>query len=347
MPSDNFRFRNHYIPAHYLKRWAAGTQKIWTYRLLVPHDNVHLWKQHSLETIGRREHLYTRIRDGNYSDELERWFSADFECLADPVIEKVTTAKSLTPEDWRVLARFVALQDVRTPARMTEIINHASEYLPAVLKDVLESAVEKFTTEKEKNISVEDRGEKPSIPIPISVRTEIKPDSETGTLRLETVAGRGYWLYAVEVLLTKTIKHLEGHRWTAIRPPIGMKWLTSDNPVVKLNYYSNGTFDLGGGWGNTGSEIFLPLSPEWLLYTHVGRKPRFSRGSRLSEQIAFQIQSFIIRNAHRYIFSEQIDPRVSQARPRTVSQEMIRAENEGWEKFHDAQTEAEQALRSK
>lgn len=347
MPSDNFRHRNHYIPEHYLKRWSSGTSKVWTYRLLVPHENVQLWKLHSLETIGRRDHLYTRIREGKDSDELERWFSVDFESQANPVIEKVIAGKAISPADWRILARFLALQDVRTPARMTEIVNRASEYLPEMLEEVLTNAVQelKSTRNRDKPVPIEHK--KSSIPLPIAVSTEFEPGAETGKLRVETLAGRAYWLFALEGLLTNTAKHLENHRWTIVRPALGIKWLTSDNPVVKLNYYSNGTFDLGGGWGNPGSEIFLPLSPEHMLYTQVGTKPRFSRGERLPEVISLQIQRFIIKNAHRYIFSEQIDASVFQTRPRTVNQEMVRMENRGWAEFHAAQSKAEHALHAK
>jgi hypothetical protein len=344
MSSNEFRFRNHYIPEHYLKRWAADKKKVWTYRLLVPHENIAFWKAYSLETIGRREHLYTRLHRGVESDELERWFNTDFESPANPVIEKVITGKSLTANDWRTLARFVALQDVRTPARMTEIVNRASENLPAMLNEVLERAVENIKIAKEKNIPLPVRDQKYPIPLPIAVRTAIEPDAETGVLSLETVAGRAYWLYAVEVLLTQTVKHLESHRWSVVRPPVGMKWLTSDNPVVKLNYYRNGTFDLHGGWGNSGSEIFIPLSPDYLLYTHVGNRRNFFRGERLPETMALPIQGFIIKNAHRYIFSEEIDPSVTNIRPRTVSQEMVRTEDHAWATFHATQTEAEQSL---
>jgi hypothetical protein len=126
-----------------------------------------------------------------------------------------------------------------------------------------------------------------------------------------------------------------------------MKWFTSDNPVVKLNYYSNGTFDLGGGWGNPGSEIFLPLSPEYLLYTQVGKRPKYARGERLPKHLASQIQGFIIKNAHRYIFSDRIDSAVSNVRSRIVSKEMVLKENQGWADFHTTQTKAELALHDK
>jgi len=231
---------------------------------------------------------------------------------------------------------------------MTEIIESARDYLPSLLKEVLEGGVEDMRVAKEKNLPLPVLQDKArSIPIPMAIRTEIEPGAETGTLRIETVAGRGYWLYAVEVLLTQTVKHLENHRWTIVRPPVGMKWFTSDNPVVKLNCYSNGTFDLSGGWGNPGSEIFLPLSPEHLLYTQVGERPRFARGERLSETLASQIQSLIIKNAHRYIFSDRIDPAISNMRPRIVSKGMVRTEDQGWAEFHGSQTGAEQELYDK
>jgi hypothetical protein len=331
MNTSKLRYRNHYVPELYLKRWADGTPRIWTYRLLVPHDNVPLWKQHSLETIGRRNHLYTRLRDGIESDELERWFDTTFECPANSVIEKVVAGKPLVSDDWRTLARFVALQDVRTPARMVEIVRRAQENLPALLDEVLKGAVEDMRVAKEEGRPLPViRDPALSIPLPIAVRTEFEPGADTGKLHLETLAGRGYWLYAVEILLTQTAKHLESHRWTIVRAPKGMTWLTSDNPVVKLNFYSNGSFDLGGGWGNPGSEIFLPLSPEYLLYTQVGSRPNFVRGQRVPEQMASQIQGFIVKNAHRYVFSEHMSPLVPDARPRIVSKEMIVAEDREW-----------------
>lgn len=345
MPADNLRYRNHYVPVSYLKRWSGGLPKVWTYRLLVPDERVHLWKLHSLESIGPRNHLYTRMWEGRESDELELWFDTNFECPAKLIIDKVVNGARLAPDDWKTLARFVALLDVRTPSRMTEINKHAEEYLPALLKEVLDRAVEDMTVAHDKNFPLPDIQNEPHhFHIPMALRTEIEPGAETGTLGIKVVNGRGFYLYAVEVLLTQTVKHLENHRWTVVRPPINMKWVTSDNPVVKLNFYNNGNFDFGGGWGNPGSEFFLPLSPDYLLYAQVGRKPRFARGERLPESLALQVQGLIIKNAHRYIFSERVDSSIPLMRPRTVSNELVLSEEKGWTEFHGVQTEAEQEL---
>ncbi len=347
MSPVDFRSGNHYVPEHYLKRWAVGSPKVWMYRLLVPHNNVRTWKLQSIETIAKREHLYTRLKNGRDSDEMERWFSTDFESPANAVIDKILVGRSVSQAEWRRLARFVALQDVRTPMRMTEMVNRAAEYLPSMLEEVLEGAVKDLAMMRENRLVLPAREDSESVHLPISIRTEFRSDADAGRLVLETVAGRAYWLYAIEVLLNKAANCLEEHRWTVVRPPDGMKWLTSDNPVVKLNWYGNGSFDLGGGWGREGSEIFLPLSPKYLLYTQVGRKPAFRRGEQLPNDLAVKIQCLIIKNAHRYVFSEEIDPDVCILRPRVVDCEMIRSEERGWADFHLSQTEAELALYAK
>ena len=103
--------------------------------------------------------------------------------------------------------------------------------------------------------------------LPIKIITELPPEEDFGKLRVESIVGRGYWLFAIKQLLTKTINVLLQHKWTILQSPTELKWLTSDDPVIKLNYYNPQKYDFGGGWGSLGTEIFLPLSPKYLLYT--------------------------------------------------------------------------------
>lgn len=82
-----------------------------------------------------------------------------------------------------------------------------------------------------------------------------------GQLKAEMIVGRGLWFSGMRHLLTHTVKHLERHKWTILRPPEDLSWFTSDDPVIRLNYYDAGRYDFNGGWGNKGTEIILPLAP--------------------------------------------------------------------------------------
>ncbi|WP_123717011.1 DUF4238 domain-containing protein, partial [Pseudomonas poae] len=69
---QQLRKDNHYVPKLYLKQWADKDQ-ILTYRLLVPSDNVPLWKKQSLKGIAFHQHLYTYLAGQEETDEFERW----------------------------------------------------------------------------------------------------------------------------------------------------------------------------------------------------------------------------------------------------------------------------------
>ena len=126
-------------------------------------------------------------------------------------------------------------------------------------------------------------------------------------------------------------------------PPDDLSWFTSDDPVVRLNYYGNGTYDFKGGWGNPGTEIFLPLSPRHLLYTKVGAYPP-RRGSIVPCAKADMIRRFIAEHAHRFIFAASADIEVPGLRPRIVDAALLRDEREQWSRWNEDQTSAERSL---
>lgn len=43
--ADPFHRDNHFIPRMYLKPWETPDGKIWTYRILVQHENVPIWQE--------------------------------------------------------------------------------------------------------------------------------------------------------------------------------------------------------------------------------------------------------------------------------------------------------------
>ncbi len=178
---------------------------------------------------------------------------------------------------------------------------------------------------------------------PSRVRRVPNSIAEMVTIKTDMVVGRAFWIFAIRHMLTSTLKRLQDHRWTVLEAHPELPWFTSDDPVVQLNYQDSSHYDFGGGWGSTGTEIMLPISPRHLLYTQVGKKPP-SRGTFVSEDQARCLRRIIAEHAHRMIYSKAPDLSVEQIRPRHVSEEAVTHENQEWRKWHAEQSEAEREL---
>jgi hypothetical protein len=338
-----FHRHNHYVPCLYLKRFAASPERVFTYRILVSHSHIPEWKLSSIRGVAYRAHLYTRIASGVETDEIETWLEREFETPAEEALMKATTEGQLTPTDWHNLVRFLAAQDVRTPARLAENLQRWHETLPRVLDDTLQESVRKLELAKRSGEPITAAQVDNSEYIPLRVTTEIEPGEEFGKVKAEVIAGRGLWLYTIRHSLTHTANVLHNHRWTILKPPCDLSWFTSDDPVVRLNYYGNGRYDFKGGWGNPGTEIFLPLDPRHLLFTKVGHRPP-PRGYVPPSADVEMIRRSIAEHAHRLIFAASADAEVPKLRPRTVDAALLRNEDEQWRRWHENQTIAEREL---
>lgn len=340
---SEFRANNHYVPGFYLKRWAGGDGRLWTYRLLVPHENVPIWKARTTKGLAYHKHLYTRVIAAGETDEIEKWFDKEFEGPAETAIHKAVTDARMYPEDWNRLARFVAAQDARTPARLMEMLRRWDGNLPTLIQSTLEKSIQKIADAKRNGTVLVSENNVEAEYFPVRVTTEMQPNAETGLVKVETVAGRGLYIFALRRLLTVTLQALEQHRWTILRPPVGMAWATSDDPVIKLNNYDGKNYDFKGGWGSIGTQILLPLGPDHLLYTKIGEKPP-KRGSRVSATVGNQMRRMIVEHAHRFVFATDQDPNLPIVRPRIVNADLFKSDVDQWARWHDEQVTAERAL---
>jgi hypothetical protein len=334
---------NHYVPRSYLKRWAGQDGKLSSYRVLVSHANVPLWKRVSPGSIAYHEHLYTRIAAAGESDDLERWLDAEFEAPAEEAIEKVVTQRALTRSDWRRLARFFAAQDVRTPARLAENLARWSASLPQVIRDSLSESIANLEGAHERQRYAPHHLPVLPGPVPFRVTIEKNENSAGGRLTAETVVGRALWVWSIRYLLTYSIRVLYNHRWTILSPPRGSQWLTSDDPVLKLNFNTLNDYSFGGGWANSGTDLLLPLGPKHLLFTQVGR-PVPPRGTVMDSAKADLVRRFTVEHAHRHIFAAEADPSVPLVRPRHINAAVLKDEADQWRRWHDDQSAAERGL---
>lgn len=284
---------------------------------------------------------------GGETDEIENWFETEFETPASSAFRRVAANEPLSAEDCRLLVQFLAAQDVRTPARLIERLRQWEKILPQLINESLAGSVQKLKNAKRmgKRISVTNPPEGMNL---FPARTFIRPsenDKEV-LLHLELTAGRSLWLWSIKHALTSTLNALHKHRWSILQSPPGIEWLTSDNPVVRLNFRASEDFDFQGGWNSPGTFIFMPLGPKHLLYTIVGGEPL--PDSTASLFFAAQIQRYTIEHAHRYVFGRLADRQVALWRPRAVNSQAFHAEAEQWRKWHDEQSEAElEILRSR
>ena len=114
---QQLRKDNHYVPKLYLKQWAHEGQ-ISTYRLLVPSENVPLWKKQSLKGIAYHQHLYTYLAGQEETDEFERWLDSEFESPAEEAIRRVVREDRMSPELSRPgFSRHLASSTVRHYSR--------------------------------------------------------------------------------------------------------------------------------------------------------------------------------------------------------------------------------------
>ena len=345
MNRKQFKRDNHYVPRSYLKRWESYDKRVWTYRILVSNSNVPKWKAYSTKGIAYHSYLYTRIVGGEETDEIERWLDSEYENPAEPIIEKVLTQRKMGPKDWSTLIKYMASQDVRTPARLLESLKMQENTMPEIMQSTLERAVSELETAKEECRAIEPKKIPNSECIPMRVSIQDDSKTEKATIKVQTVTGRAAWLFGIKHLLgnNRSMNALLGHKWTILRSPVGIKWCTSDNPVIKLNYYSPNKYDFKGGWGSKGTELLFPLSPKYLLYTKIGERPP-KRGTVLSVEMANIFQKIILEHAHRFIYSAEKIMIVESIRPRTESKSIFDDEKHQWQRWHSKNVQIEKEL---
>lgn len=257
---DPFHRDNHYVPRMYLKPWENSDGQVWTYRILVAHQNAPLWKPNSRKAVAWHSHLYTQVVAGQETDEIERWFDHEFESPADEPLRKATSDQRLTSEDWKRIVSFLAAQDVRTPAWLHQQFKRLDKTLPQLMKETMENSIQRL----EEAAKTGEMIQAPQLPaeeregLPLRVTVGRSP-SGGGEVKAEILIGRQYWLWSIKRALSKSGQFLHEHHWTILKPPKGMTWFTSDNPVIRLNLSSATKYNFDGGWGSKGTYIFMPL----------------------------------------------------------------------------------------
>lgn len=334
---------SHFVPKLYQKNFAVDGY-IHAYRTLVSHERVPSWKRIHISAIGYREHLYTRLLGGQESDEIERWLNVEFESPAEEPLRKAVAGAKLRPDDWERLVRFALSLDVRNPVWFQGLVKRLGGEMPELFRGAVDFVAKHGRSEHAPSKSDQ------YFPRQIEMKRVPGGDNNSDQVEVEFKLsysiGRGLWLGQMKHALEEVArKHgLYRKKWTILRFPEDVPIVTSDNPVVKLNRYENGRFDFKGGWANPGTEIFLPLSPQYLLFTSVGASSQMTRGQLVPKDKALVLRALIARHASRLILAPSAVSEVKYLRPRIVDERRYLEEKAYWESWHKGNTAAERQL---
>lgn len=327
---SEFSSWNHFLPRSYLKRWSSDGIRVAAYSLLVPDKRVPPWPPTPVKALAAKTHLYTSVSARGESDAIERWLNRDFENPAQAPLRRAEASEVLSGDDRRLISRYAMALDVRTPLDYIESRMRWLEQIPRLTESLLGNLPDRIASGRDY------RSPRPPMEgLPLKVRLT-PSEEESVQVEVEWMIGRELWLARMRHVLTQTVSIVPEHNWVTFEPASGCEWFTSDVPVLKLNYYKDGTYDFRGGWGNPGTEILLPLSPRCLLYCQIGRTDLRSR--RLDRSSTFTLQRLLAERAFREIYSRSRQRRVEWWRPRVVDLEASRAEAAVWEAWHASQT---------
>jgi hypothetical protein len=166
------------------------------------------------------------------SDEIERWLDAEFEAPAEEAIDKVVTERRLKPSDWRLLARFFAAQDVRTPARLVENMTRWRAVLPGLLQSTLVESVAQFEAMTPAELAELPKRGAGREELPFRVSIERREGELGGWLKGETVSGRALWTWSMRELLMatshamQTLQSTDGRFWRLPLVKRGLRVMT-------------------------------------------------------------------------------------------------------------------------
>ncbi|MEX2226837.1 MAG: DUF4238 domain-containing protein [Dehalococcoidia bacterium] len=318
---------NHFVPQGYLRRWTNDGNHLFSYRTLVSHSSVPLWKLSSTRGVAFQRDLYSTFSGSKEADGLERWLAKEFEAPGMDAVQKVVDGARLKRQDWHNLIRLLAAQDVRTPRQFLESMQRWQSEMPELLERTARESLAEFTAAKRDGRQLPISTE----PNAFSDVLRVTVDRNQSVVKSEVTLGRGLFAAQIRHALTTTVQALKEHDWQILEPANGHDWITSDHPVLKLNYYGASGYDFGGGWGRRNTNLIMPLTPEHLLHTQVGTRGR--RREQLSVEGTTLFQRFLAERAHRAIFANKPMDWVGEVRTRIVDAAQYEGEQRAWQRW--------------
>lgn len=207
---------------------------------------------------------------GQITDDFEQWIKEEYEDPALSSICKLEAGKKLSKENIHNLVKFLALQDIRTPQNYSGTLGRWKENFPKIADQVLKEFIKKSVKDDISNLDSHKKTDTPFAKA-ISVNTFPVDTEEMRKIYIKISAtfDRDTWIDEQKHLLKNVANRLLSHSWKILEATPPLFWYASDHPVVRLNYYGPYHFDLQGGWDRDKGNVFMPLTPKYLLFTQI------------------------------------------------------------------------------
>lgn len=321
---------NHHISQMVLDGWATN-KEVYVYDLLVPNEKVPLWKKSNIKSVASYDSMYVRLQEGKETDDLEKWFSKEYETPAKEALVRARNGEELSKDDWKCLIDLIACHIVRSPSFIMKTLEVGRNTSTEVLQEIKEEI---------ESSSKEDMKKKPVN----SSNTELFPlhiekKENDNEIEVETIIGKQFYLWYMKHCLENYSKRLQNHKWGILTSHKKISFPTTDNPVVLLNYYGKGEYDLNGKWDSINTNILFPISPNKIIYCQVGNQ--YAPNMNITKGLSHFLKKVITENAYRIIISQEKDSSIPLLAPREANLETFQEEKRKWSTFQKDYLEKE------
>ena len=150
---------NHYLSQMYLDAWKNDNDEVFVYKLLVPHENYHMWRSKSTKSVGSYDSMFVRLKNGEEIDDIENWFRDKYETPSKKALEHAINDEKITIDEWHCLIDFVACHIVRSPAYIIKILDLAKKDCIPIFEEKCED-MSNFSESEILNTIVESKTDK-------------------------------------------------------------------------------------------------------------------------------------------------------------------------------------------
>lgn len=334
MEEQSITRNNHYVPQAIIKNWSKDGNKVWVHRNLVSHEKVPIWKKCSVEKILFQPDLYTSVDIESLSllDEHEVYFKK-YEDEGLPAIKKILHGRKMSKENWKSIALFIAIQDLRTPfAFIRDIacndrINESFNKMMTETTNILSKSI--FPQE---NFEFIDCRFSNQFNKSLKFRINKNPHNDMFDFEAEMIKGRELWLFNISKFMEKNSKYISSLKWSVILPANGWLWPLTDHPVTKMRLEPGKSFDNKGDWFLDKTNIFIPISPQIGLLSEVGS----SLPSSLKLNVEYTKVFFraLLNQSRKWVVCDHQDTKVPMYKPRSLDKDGYDQEKREMKSWH-------------